>query len=131
MRLTRAWPDAGVQVLTQGFAKAVHVTRAWVVTGGVDAGVMSMLGSGLRKSGLAAASNAPSARRQDRAPCARLPALEAQLAATDPTGPVQQLAAWWLAVASRALLSPPWRRDGDEEAALLVPHRLQASGRRA
>lgn len=72
MRLTRAWPDAGVQVLTQGFAKAVHVTRAWVVTGGVDAGVMSMLGSGLRKSGLAAASKPPSARRQDRAPCARL-----------------------------------------------------------
>eukprot|EP00964_Phaeocystis_antarctica_P111125 scaffold75413_cov55-Phaeocystis_antarctica.AAC.1 len=40
------------QVLTQGFAKAVHVTRAWVISGGVDAGVMSMIGTGLRKVGI-------------------------------------------------------------------------------
>jgi hypothetical protein len=38
-----------VQVLTQGFAKATHVTRAWVISGGVDAGVMSMIGTGIRK----------------------------------------------------------------------------------
>ena len=38
-----------MQVLTQGFAKATHVTRAWVISGGVDAGVMSMIGTGIRK----------------------------------------------------------------------------------
>ena len=43
---------SSVQVLTQGFAKAVHVTRAWVISGGVDAGVMSMIGTGLRKVGI-------------------------------------------------------------------------------
>ena len=41
-----------MQVLTQGFAKAAHVTRAWVISGGVDAGVMSMIGAGLRKVGI-------------------------------------------------------------------------------
>ena len=40
-----------VQVLTRGIAQAVSVTGAWVITGGVDAGVSRLLGTGLRKWG--------------------------------------------------------------------------------
>ena len=39
------------QVLTRGIAQAVSVTGAWVITGGVDAGVSRLLGTGLRKWG--------------------------------------------------------------------------------
>ena len=39
------------KVLTRGLAQAVSVTGAWVVTGGMDAGVSRLLGTGLRKSG--------------------------------------------------------------------------------
>ena len=39
------------QVINMGLAKAVTITDAWLVTGGVDAGVMRLLGGGLRKYG--------------------------------------------------------------------------------
>ena len=51
MRIVNHLHTVLAQVINMGLAKAVTITDAWLVTGGVDAGVMRLLGGGLRKFG--------------------------------------------------------------------------------